>query len=200
MGRRSEHSRTELQQLIITATGELIDTHGVGRVTARMIAEAVQYTPGMLYSVFKNLDDIFLQVNERSLADLQKSCKRAGQTKKYPQEAILAIGHAYMEFALTRNNRFDLMFSQGKSASVPPPKHFTEKTQSLFCLIKDQLQKIKPDASDQELDIGCRSLWCGLHGAASSAVSNQPVARIWRADKPVVNSLITHYLGGWVKQ
>ncbi|MBX2881171.1 MAG: TetR/AcrR family transcriptional regulator [Granulosicoccus sp.] len=200
MGRRSEHSRTELRQLIIDATGELVDTHGVGKVTARMIAEAVEYTPGMLYSVFRNLEDIFLHVNELSLEELHEVCKSAAEAQASPREALLALGQSYINFALTRTHRFELMFSQSMTETLAPTSQFNEKTQELFDLIKHQLTKINPDANNAALEIGTRSLWCGVHGATTSAMSNQIITRVWRADSDLVRALINHYLDGWTNE
>ncbi len=200
MGRRSEHSRSELQGLIIKATGELIDTHGAGGVTARMIAEAVQYTPGMLYSVFKNLDDIFLQVNTGSLEDLQDSCKAAGMNTSNPREAILAIGEAYMAFALSRKNRFNLLFKPTIRDDLSATPAYLEKSESLYRLIAEQLKKLSPSATEKELNIGSRSLWCGLHGATSSAISGHLMSQVWQADEVVVQSLLSQYLVGWEQQ
>jgi len=200
MGRRSEHSRTELRQLIINATGELIDTHGVSKVTARMIAEAVEYTPGMLYSVFRNLDDIFLHVNQVSLDELQISCQNAGAMETVPDQAIQAIASAYMDFALDRTHRFELMFAPTKSGNLTPSSELSDKTQALFNLIKNQLTKINPSACDMALEIGTRSLWCSLHGATTSAITNQFITQVWRADRPQVTAMITQYLAGWNQQ
>lgn len=200
MGRRSEHSRSELQGLIIKATGELIDTHGSGGVTARMIAEAIEYTPGMLYSVFKNLDDIFLQVNTGSLDALQQSCREAGDEKDNPHDAILAIGKAYMEFAKSRENRFKLIFKPTIRNDLSASPEYLEKSESLFRLLAEQLKLLSPAATENDVNIASRSLWFGLHGATTSVISGHLMSQVWRADENVVQSLIDHYLTGWKQQ
>ncbi len=72
MGRRSEHSREELHQLIVDATLLLVQQKSADNVTARQIAQAVGYTPGMLYSIFTNLQEIYLHVNAAGLESLHK--------------------------------------------------------------------------------------------------------------------------------
>lgn len=200
MGRRSEHSRSELQGLIINATGELIDTQGADRVTARMIAEAIEYTPGMLYSVFKNLDDIFLQVNTASLEDLHSSCRDASQNKDNPRDAILAIGNAYVDFALSRQNRFKLMFKPTIRNDLSAPPAYLEKSESLFGLITEQLKHLSPNTTENDLMVGSRALWCGLHGATTSVLSGRLMSKVWQADKQVAQSLMSQYLVGWEQQ
>lgn len=200
MGRRSEHSRSELQELIINATGKLIDTHGADGVTARMIAEAIEYTPGMLYSVFKNLDDIFLRVNTASLEDLHSTCKKAGHEQDNPRDAILALGNAYVDFALTRQNRFELMFKPTIRNDLCAPPAYLEKSESLFRLVPEHLRQLSPNASEQDLMVGSRALWSALHGATTSVLTGRLMSEVWQADKVVAQTLISQCLAGWEQQ
>ncbi|MGB2336434.1 MAG: TetR/AcrR family transcriptional regulator, partial [Alcanivorax sp.] len=70
MARRNQHSREELQALAIDAVRELVVEQGLGKLSVRKVAEKIRYTPGMLYHVFANLDDLILHANAATLDTL----------------------------------------------------------------------------------------------------------------------------------
>lgn len=64
MGRRNEHTREELREISLRAAEQLVTAHGLDGLSARKVASAIGYTVGSLYMVFRNLDDLILQMNE----------------------------------------------------------------------------------------------------------------------------------------
>ena len=67
MGRRNEHTRDELREIGLRAAEELVAAHGLAGLSARKVAARIGYTVGSLYMVFRNLDDLIAQMNERTL-------------------------------------------------------------------------------------------------------------------------------------
>ncbi len=72
MARRSDHSREEIKELALNATEEIVAEAGFQALSARKVASAIGYTVGTIYLVFKNLDDLIMQVNARTLETLFK--------------------------------------------------------------------------------------------------------------------------------
>ena len=70
MGRRSIHTPDELRELIIEATTSIVEQDGLEGLSAREIAKRVGYSPGTLYNVFENLDDLLLIIEARLLDEL----------------------------------------------------------------------------------------------------------------------------------
>jgi len=140
MGRRSEHTKEELHHLIVDATLKLVREKGGSNVTARQIAQAVGYTPGMLYSIFDNQQAIFLHVNVLSLDSLHAQCTRAQKKAKGPEAAIRAMGMAYLEFAAKNTNQFHLLFQPMAMPNTDIPKELGGRIQSLFELIERDLR------------------------------------------------------------
>ena len=60
MGRRSVHSPEELRQLILDASQTIVERNGITGLSAREIARMIGYSPGTLYNIFENLDDVLL--------------------------------------------------------------------------------------------------------------------------------------------
>lgn len=199
MGRRSDHSREELQTMIVEATLHLVKQNGASKVTARQIAQAVGYTPGMLYSIFTNLQDIFLHVNEEGVQTLSSLCIEAQRKSKSPEEAIQSMGLAYLKFAEKHTHQFDLMFSrqtQGPDAKRTSPA-LSGRISSLFELVEEELRKLNDSASDEQVKLGARALWSGVHGTAALGLSNQLYYDNKHADRDIVKALINGFLASW---
>jgi AcrR family transcriptional regulator len=197
MGRRSEHSREELQQLILDATLQLVNEHGADNVTARQIARAVGYTPGMLYSVFVNLQDIFLHVNSISIESLYQECLLASESTDEPVASMHAMGLAYLRYAEEHTHKFDLLFRRMMPITVEVPTALRSRINALFHLIECELRTLAPARSDHAVRIAARAVWSGVHGTAQLMLSEQLYLDSAHADREVVHVLIDRFVDSW---
>ncbi len=67
MARRSDHTREELKVLIIEESWNIIKKHGFEGLTARRIAKNTGYAPGTIYNLFSSMDDLYLELNAKTL-------------------------------------------------------------------------------------------------------------------------------------
>ncbi|ASJ74804.1 TetR/AcrR family transcriptional regulator [Granulosicoccus antarcticus] len=199
MGRRSDHSREELQTLIVESTLALVKEHGASNVTARQIAKAVGYTPGMLYSIFLNLQDIFQHVNQVGLHTLYKLCEASQKNTEGPEDAIKAMGMAYLQFAAQHTHQFDLMFARSLRDAPASPSSLSNQIQVLFQLVEAQLRTLKPGATEAQLQLGARALWSGVHGTAALRLSNQLYIDTPNADQEIVDILVSSFVNQWCR-
>ena len=70
MGRRSDHSRDEIQKMAIDAAAKIVETEGFQSVTARKVASKIGYTVGTLYHVFRNFDDLVIHMNAQTIDEM----------------------------------------------------------------------------------------------------------------------------------
>ena len=172
MGRRSEHRKSELQHLILEATTDLVEQVGVEGVTARMIADKIGYTPGMLYTAFDSLPDILINVNNNSLEILNNRCVGAASAAKTPREKLHAIATAYSDFAARHNHRFNMLFDHSvirkQSSTVP----FTETMGGTLNAIEKSLTSLSPQVPKDDIRTGALSVWSAIHGACFLGISN----------------------------
>lgn len=197
MGRRSEHSREELTSLIVDAALQLVREQGPDSVTARQIAQAIGYTPGTLYSIFENLQAIYLHVNVVSLQALHEECVKAQQKARDPERAIRAMGLAYLGFAAKHANQFQLMFQPMPKSGVTHPVELVELILSLFELVEQELKKLDPSASDDAVALGARTLWSGVHGAAALNLTDQLYSNKKDSERLIVNMLVSRFVDSW---
>ena len=115
MGRRSVHSPEELRQLILDASQTIVERSGITGLSAREIARMIGYSPGTLYNIFENLDDILLTLQ------VQLQARTVEHLKRVPfgpdgEKNIEALTQAYVDFALANRRMWNLFLAH----SLPP--------------------------------------------------------------------------------
>jgi AcrR family transcriptional regulator len=106
---RREREREQIRQMIMDAAMSLFVNEGFEKVTIRNIAEAIEYTPGAIYSYFKDKDEIFYALHLEAFGKLFEVLRDAA-LKGNPMERLHNIGKAYMQFGLDNPQQYDLMF------------------------------------------------------------------------------------------
>ena len=86
MGRRSTHTPQQLRELILDAAQDIIQDQGLAGLSAREIARRIEYSPGTIYNMFENLDDVVLHVEARVLDALDKRLLGAARRTATPTE------------------------------------------------------------------------------------------------------------------
>ena len=103
MGRRSDHSKEELLGMALDAALHLVHRGGGEALTIRAVAKAIGYAPGTLYNLFENRDDLVLQVNAATLADLRTTLE-AVTISGGPNRDVRALAEAYRHVRLANAN------------------------------------------------------------------------------------------------
>ncbi len=119
MARRNQHSREELQALAIDAVRELVAEHGLAKLSVRKVAEKIRYTPGMLYHVFANLDDLILHANAATLDTLLADMKASADLA--PSRALHQMASAYLSLARTQTALWQMVFMHRMQHAAPVP-------------------------------------------------------------------------------
>src|SRR3990167_3233224 len=97
MGRRSIHTPEELRELIIQAATDIVERDGLAGLSAREIAKRIGYSPGTLYNVFENLDDLLLTIEARLLDTLAERLAKTDPAGA-PDERLRRLAGAYFAF------------------------------------------------------------------------------------------------------
>lgn len=175
MGRRNEHSREQQLDMAIAAAERLIVQEGMAGCSMRKIAQAIGYTVGQLYLLFKNQDELFIVLNERTADAVYSTLRDRIEDVDDPAEAIRLAARAYIEFATRHPNRWRLLFEHRLPPGSPVPQANLRKVQRLFGLIEQHLQALLPAADEDDLRLEATALWSGVHGVAVLAQSNKLV-------------------------
>ena len=197
MARRSDHTKEELQDLILDETMTLVGEVGATNITARDIAARIGYTPGTLYTHFDDLAAILLHVNVRILVRLKAEIQGAIDTAGDPADRLLEMGYAYLGFAEAHPHWFALLFNHNVKPGQSVPANLQAIVDGLFDLVRTELANLDPKATAEELELAVRALWSGVHGICALSLSDRVVTQRWRADRFVLQTLVTCFLASW---
>ncbi len=176
---------------------KLLDEVGAANITARDIAARVGYTPGTLYTHFDDLADILLHVSVRILVRLKTEIQGAMDTATDPADRLLEMGYAYLGLAEAHPHWFALLFNHSIRKAQSVPASVQQIVDSLFDVLKTELAAFDPNATQDELELGVGALWGGVHGICTLSLSDRVVTQRWRADRLVLQTLVSHFLTSW---
>src|SRR3954462_6336668 len=106
---RRQRERTQIRERILDAALEAFATEGIEGVTMRALADAIEYTPPVIYSHFRDKDAIIRELCNRQLRTLAKPVG-PGAPVPAPVVRLRGIGRAYVDFALEHPSHFRFMF------------------------------------------------------------------------------------------
>jgi AcrR family transcriptional regulator len=193
MGRRSVHTPEELRELILQAATDLIESGGLVSLSAREIARAIGYSPGTLYNVFENLDDLVLTVEARLLDRLSLYLKESiegGETR----QKVHRLARAYLRFTHENPRLWNLLFEHHMPADKPVPPWYQAKLDYLLSQVEDSLAPLIPDELQRKR--AARVLWAGVHGITSLSTAEKLANVTTDAAGPMIDDLVENYLSG----
>ncbi len=199
MARRSDHSREELFQMMVAAARRIIAAEGVGGLTARKVAKAVGYSPGSIYNVFKNLDDLIVQVNAETL-DLLIADFGAISLSGRPEADLPVIVEHYLAFEEAHPNLWSALFDYNLKEGSHWPDWYFGKIEQLFTMAEAAVVPIYGDAPGRESRIAIQTLWAGLHGITSLARSGSLGIVADATTRSMAHHLTATYLAGMIEE
>jgi AcrR family transcriptional regulator len=199
MGRRSIHSPEELRELIIHATTEIVEQDGLEGLSAREIAKRIGYSPGTLYNVFENLDDILLTIEARLLDRLAERLAKTG-TSGSPQERLKRLTDAYFAFTQERPKLWNLLVEHRLPAGQEVPPWYQAKLESLVAPLESALAPLLDEMDTGAQKRAARTLWASVHGmtSMSTAAKLSPIAG--QGGAALVDDLVSTYVAGLAKR
>ena len=187
---RGEHSRAELRALILSAAGEIAEAEGPRCLTARAIAGRIGYSPGTLYNVLADLDDVVLQLNADTLDALHAGSPTSGA----PEADLLALARAYVGFARERPRRWNLVFEHVVREGRDLPERQQNWIEALLALVSAALAPLFPPGEARQRDHAARVLWSATQGITALAGAGK-LARVESVDG-VLRGLVIYHLRG----
>ena len=196
MARRSDHSKEEIREMSLSAAESIVAGQGFAGLSARKIAKQIGYTVGTLYTVFDNLDDLILHVNSRTLDALYNNMRLAVNDCNEPQQCVLAMGRAYVDFATLNPQRWSMVFEHRLPEDVPVPDWFVNKVNKMFQLVQLQLTPMLGGQTQSSIDLISKTIWCGVHGICALAVTDKLEISDAESIHELTDSLIKNYITG----
>jgi AcrR family transcriptional regulator len=199
MGRRSSHTAEELRELILVAAREIIEREGLAGLSARTIAKRIGYSPGTLYNVFQNLDELILHVEARLLDELDEKLATA-ERELGPaatlRDRISAFATTYMAFTQKRPRLWNLLFEHQLPADASVPQWYRSRLDGLLARVEIGLVAGLPGRDPAALRRSARVLWAGVHGITSLATADKLSTISADSAGTLIDDLVDNYLSG----
>lgn len=195
MGRRSVHSPEELRQLILDASQTIVERNGITGLSAREIARMIGYSPGTLYNIFENLDDVLLTLQVQLMGRTLEHMKRVPLGPDNDRN-IEALAHGYVDFALVNRRMWNLFLAHSLPPGTSVPVLLHDYTNSLIDIVRTALEPIAPNAPRASLEAMARALWAGLNGITAIAATEKGVYLTPATAQSYARELTTIFLKG----
>ena len=170
---RQVQEKQALRQTILAAAGELFLEQGYERFSLRKVAERIGYSPTTIYLYFHNKDDLLFTVVDEGFVRFGQQLAAAAESQEDPWERIIALGRAYITFALQNPVYYQLMFLQRTDFLTQRAVGESQPRIASFQMLQQAVQQaidagvLRPGDVESYSDV----LWALVHGMVSLAIS-----------------------------
>lgn len=164
MGRRSDHTRSELKEIIISEGHRQMGEVGFAHFSAREVAKRVGYSIGTIYNVFGSYDGLILAINGRTLELwLDYLETRLVQLEDGGDRLGRAID-AYFEFAVVHRHAWAALYDFRLPDDTDPGEDYQGKVRAIMAVVEREVEAVLPEARRGEGAELTRSLLATVHG------------------------------------
>lgn len=163
MGRRSDHTRSELRELMLEEGHRQLAEVGLARFSARDVAKRIGYSVGTLYNVFGSYDELMLAINARTLS-LWLTHLRTRLAESGDDDRIATLVRGYFEFALQHPRAWMAIYEYNLSDGRPAPEWYQATVAELMGVVAAEIATALPRAAPGDVASLARSLVATVHG------------------------------------
>lgn len=162
MGRRSDHTRQELEHLFVVEGHKHMAEVGFARFSAREVAKRIGYSVGTLYNVFGTLDRLLITINTRTFQLWAEYVRQRLETSG--ADRIQTLVEAYFDFARDNANSWTAIYDHHLPPDVVIPDEQNLQRGALTQIIVDEVAAVLPTQAKSEAPRLARSLIAVVHG------------------------------------
>jgi AcrR family transcriptional regulator len=200
---RRQRERTEVREKILDAALDFFGREGVEGVTMRALADAIEYSPPVIYAHFRDKEAIIQELCYRQLRSLAQLFASLGALD--PVERLRRIGYVYADFAIENPSHFRFLFLMPHAFPTDEEQLAKDDPQQnayafLKQTVKDGLAAdvFRPEFTDAE-EIA-QLCWASAHGFVALHNIKGTASWIdWRDARTSAHRLIDATLVGLVK-
>ncbi|GGE62622.1 TetR/AcrR family transcriptional regulator [Actibacterium pelagium] len=179
--------------MILDATRSLVEKEGYSKVSIRKITNEVGYTSGTLYLVFKDIDELLLELHIETLERLHALLHAIPMTGD-PEADLLKLSDGYSEFTKENRNLWNALFEHKIEDGKVLPERYDRAIFKLIDLAIEAIRPLYQGGSDEDIIHDARVLWASLYGILSLDASKK-LSR-YEDTQSFIASLIKNYVAG----
>ena len=196
---RRQREKTQVREKILDAALEFFAREGVEGVTMRALADAIEYSPPVIYAHFRDKDAIIRELCNRQIRGLAQAFSTYGALD--PVERLRRIGYAYTDFAVQHPSHFRFLFL---TEHALPDELGDDPEQNAYAFlkqtVKDGLAAGVFRAGYTDAEEIAQLCWGGAHGLVALHNIKAEASWIeWRDARTSARRLIDATLDGIVK-
>ena len=189
MGRRSSHSPGELRHLILQSARGLVQKSGLNGLSARAIAKNIGYSPGTLYSVFSNRDELLLRIQGALLEELIAELDGIPAGGRGAAR-LHDLSDAYISFALRNRELWNLLQQHTPRPGKLSCELIDQNFQRIIALVADAIKSHASKATDADIQQMAHAMWASIHGISAMAVADKIGAMPIETARPCVSVIV----------
>ncbi|MFA9474534.1 MAG: TetR/AcrR family transcriptional regulator [Filomicrobium sp.] len=165
--------RNKLRESILEIGKRLIEEEGLSSVQARRIAIEAGCAVGSIYNVFEDLDELIIELNRRTLDELEAKLQAAHDQPKQATThgRLLALARAYFLYATNHKMPWRAIFEHQLPEGRTAPPEYREDQDRLFALVEECLANDITE-KDQRKN-AARALFASVHGIVSLSLDRK---------------------------
>ena len=199
---RRQRERTEVREKILDAALEFFAREGVEGVNMRALADAIEYSPPVIYAHFRDKEAIIRELCYRQLRELAKTF--AAFADLDPVERLRRIGYVYADFAIEHPSHFRFMFLTEHPLPDDDELAKNDPQQNAYAFLRRTAEEVvaagvlRPEYTDAEQV--AQICWGAAHGVVALRNIKGADSWIdWRDARTSARHLIDATLDGMVK-
>lgn len=183
-------------EAIVAVASQLAEAEGLRGVGVRAIAARLKVSPGTLYNVIGDIDDIIQRVNERTLLGLRDALLAAVDAAADPVPNLLAMAEAYVDFVTDNPRRWSMVLEHTLGSGRALPEWYRQAINRTVAAVDVLLQPLIADRGERRRAVAV--LWAALEGTASLTASGKLEIVDDSGPHALVKLLITRFVGSFV--
>jgi AcrR family transcriptional regulator len=150
-----------------------MDRFGLDGISARDVTADAHCGLGTIYKCYRDLDDLILHVNSKTLKKLDAALAGAAGPSNDPQACLVGLALCYLDFAWRHGNAWSALFKHRPSSVCAVPDWHIKEHRALFAHIRRPLSRISPALSEHELSIRARTVFAAVHGIVALSIEGK---------------------------
>ncbi len=194
---RRQRQRQQLREGILAAAREIASEEGWRAVTIRKIAAIIEYSPPVIYEYFDSKDEILLELMRQGYAEQLEAVERARRAAEDPEEALIDVGHAWLDLAFKSPDLYQVMYGLGGVSF--PVTELRREGEKIAEVLRETIEEILVRNGKEAEDVWGKvnMLWGTVHGLVALAMAGRITGGNEEAQR-LADQAARDYLTAWL--
>lgn len=190
--RKTELSHDDLRKRAVLEAERLAQIGGLSAISMRPVAKAAQCSPGTLYNVIGDLDELVLLVNARTTQTITECLEQAAEKSDDPVRRIYQMADAYVALGMSDARLWSVLFDYVYPETRELPQWYSEVISKPVSVIQSAVGPAFE--TDEQCTRFVAEIWVSLHGVLTLAMKDKLVYLSEKTVEDFVKDLISTHL------